>query len=55
MAVGDSGNDLPLFENAGFKVAMGNASPLLKQAADVVVASVKDNGLAEAIQKYILR
>lgn len=54
MAVGDSGNDLPLFENAGFKVAMGNASPLLKQAADVVVASVKDNGLAEAIQKYIL-
>lgn len=55
MVVGDGGNDLPLFELAGLKVAMGNAADELKKAADWIAPSVDDDGLAVAIEKYILR
>jgi HAD superfamily hydrolase (TIGR01484 family) len=46
MVVGDGGNDLPLFELAGWRVAMGNASEELKAAADWVAPSVDEDGLA---------
>lgn len=54
MAIGDANNDMPLFEIAGLKVAMGNASEELKLAADWVAPSVDEDGLAVAIEKYIL-
>lgn len=54
MVVGDGGNDLPLFDYAGFKVAVGNGADSLKAAADVVVSSVDDDGLAEAINRFLL-
>ncbi len=55
MAVGDSGNDVPMLEYAGLGVAMGNAKPAVKAAADVVTLSSDDDGVAEAIEKYVLR
>lgn len=54
MVVGDGGNDLPLFELAGVKVAMGNGADELKQRADWIAPGVDDDGLARAIEKYIL-
>jgi HAD superfamily hydrolase (TIGR01484 family) len=54
MVAGDGGNDLPLFELAGWKVAMGNAADELKAHADWVSPSVDENGLAVAIRKFIL-
>lgn len=54
MAVGDSNNDLPLFEMAGFKVAMGNASEELKAQADFITDDVKDDGLAKVIEEKII-
>lgn len=54
MVVGDGGNDLPLFELAGLKVAMGNADPLLKAQADWIAPSIDEDGLAVAIEKFIL-
>lgn len=54
MAVGDGANDLPLFENAGLKIAVGNAAPALKAAAGHVVASVDNDGFAEAIERFVL-
>ena len=54
MVVGDTGNDLPLFEAAGLKVAMGNATKELKEEADYVTLNVEQDGLALAIEKYIL-
>jgi HAD superfamily hydrolase (TIGR01484 family) len=48
--VGDAHNDLHLFNAVGHKVAMGNAVPELKAAADEVIESVDNDGLA----KYIL-
>lgn len=54
LAIGDSGNDLPLFQNAGVKVAMGNAIPALKAAADYEVRSVGEDGWAEAMRRFVL-
>jgi Cof subfamily protein (haloacid dehalogenase superfamily) len=55
MAIGDSYNDLPLLRAAGFAVAMGSAPPELKAEADAVVGDVAHDGVAEAIERYVLR
>ena len=49
MMVGDGENDLEILGGVGFGVAMGNASPKVKQAARAVVGHVNDGGLADAI------
>ena len=54
IAVGDRGNDIPLFNNAGLKVAMGNATDDLKHQADYIAPSVTDNGLVDVINKFII-
>lgn len=54
VSVGDSGNDIPLFEVSGYKVAMGNATDELKKAADTVVESVLNDGLAKFIESRLL-
>lgn len=55
LAIGDSTNDLPLFKNAGVKVAMGNAMEPLKVQADYIVSDVAQDGFAEAMQRFVLR
>lgn len=47
--VGDSYNDLHLFNAVGYKVAMGNAVAELKEAADFVIDDVNEQGLAKFI------
>jgi hypothetical protein len=54
IAVGDSFNDLPIFEVVGTKVAMGHAPENLKQLADYVVPSIEGDGVAVAVEKFIL-
>jgi Cof subfamily protein (haloacid dehalogenase superfamily) len=51
---GDYDNDLPMFREAGLSVAMGNACAAARDLADVVTSANDDDGVAEAIQKYIL-
>jgi Cof subfamily protein (haloacid dehalogenase superfamily) len=51
---GDYENDLPMFREAGLAVAMGNACQEAKDLADIVTSGNDDDGVAEAIQKYIL-
>lgn len=55
MVVGDGGNDLPLFEESGFRVAMGNAGEALKSKADHITGNVENDGLAMALEKYVIR
>jgi Cof subfamily protein (haloacid dehalogenase superfamily) len=54
LAIGDSYNDLPLLRAAGFSVAMGSAPEELKAQADAVVGDVEHDGVAEAIERYVL-
>jgi len=53
--IGDMLNDVPMFEVAGFSVAMGNASDEVKGLATASVPSSNDHGgWAEAIDTLIL-
>jgi Cof subfamily protein (haloacid dehalogenase superfamily) len=54
IGMGDSGNDLPLFQAAGLKVAVGNASQLLKDAADYIAPDVHSHALKHVIDKFLL-
>ncbi len=53
MAFGDSDNDLTMIRDAGFGVAMENAGPALKAAADYITASNNDSGVAKAIKRFV--
>jgi Cof subfamily protein (haloacid dehalogenase superfamily) len=54
MAVGDSRNDVPMMRWAGIGVAMGNALPEVKQAVKHVTASNDADGVALAIERFVL-
>lgn len=54
MACGDSGNDLPMLRAVGLGVAMGNASPEVRAAARFVTASNDEDGVALAIERFVL-
>jgi Cof subfamily protein (haloacid dehalogenase superfamily) len=55
MAIGDSTNDIEMLQLAGIGVAVGNANDKLKAVADVVVASSDEHGVAEAINRFVLK
>ncbi len=48
IAFGDSSNDLGMFQDVGFAVAMGNGSDVAKAAADYVTAELLDDGIWKA-------
>ncbi|WP_294498686.1 Cof-type HAD-IIB family hydrolase [uncultured Gemmiger sp.] len=54
MACGDGWNDLPMIQFAGLGVAMGNAVPQVKAAADYVTADNDHDGVGLAVEKFIL-
>lgn len=54
MALGDSLNDKEMLSYAGIGVAMENAHPELKKIADFITSSYKEDGVAEAIKKFVL-
>lgn len=48
--IGDSENDLEMFEVAGFRIAVANAHEKLKDAADLITPSPDGDGVVEALQ-----
>lgn len=54
IACGDGLNDLSMIKYAGLGVAMGNAQPAVKEAADVITLSNDEDGIVPIIEKYIL-
>lgn len=51
---GDGYNDIPMIKLAGTGVAMGNAQPEVKAAADFVTLSNEEDGLVQVIEKFIM-
>lgn len=54
IAIGDNINDAEMVKNAGLGIMMGNAAPYIKEMANVIVKDNDNDGVAEAIDKYIL-
>lgn len=55
MVIGDSDNDREMFEVHGpLKIAMGNARDSIKELATHIVSTNEKDGVAEAINKFVL-
>ncbi|KAB2334523.1 HAD family hydrolase [Cytobacillus depressus] len=55
VAIGDGPNDIEMLRHAGTGVAMGNASEKIKATADFVTEHHENDGLAEFIERYLLK
>lgn len=54
IAIGDGMNDLSMIEAVGLGIAMGNAYDEVKNKAGFVTKSNNENGVAYAIEKFVL-
>lgn len=52
LAIGDGSNDMPMLRWAGRAVAMGQAPDRVKAVADVVTATVGDDGVAVELERW---
>ena len=52
--VGDGGNDIAMFRVAAMSCAMGNGSEAVRGAATHVVHSNEEDGVAEAVDRYVI-
>lgn len=48
---GDGNNDIPMFLEAGFGIAMGNHTPELGKVADMITKPVSEDGIAYALKE----
>ncbi|PLS02415.1 HAD family hydrolase [Neobacillus cucumis] len=55
VAIGDGPNDLEMLRSVGTGVAMRNASDEVKAAADFITGHHENDGLAEFIERYLLK
>jgi hydroxymethylpyrimidine pyrophosphatase-like HAD family hydrolase len=55
LSVGDFYNDIEMFKVSGYSAALGEAPDDVKKVAGTVVASCREGGLAEAIEKFVLQ
>ena len=54
MACGDGDNATEMLREAGFGVAMANGEEQVKNAADYITESNEEDGVARAIEKFVL-
>ena len=52
IACGDAPNDIPMLCYAALGVAMGNAQPAVKAAADIICGTNEEDGVAQIVEKY---
>ena len=52
IAFGDGENDIPMLQICGIGVAMGNAKQLVKDSADYVTLSVREDGVSAALRHF---
>ncbi len=54
VTIGDMPNDVLMFAQSGFSIAMGNAGAEVQAKASAVTASNQDDGFAKAVRRFIL-
>jgi len=54
VTLGDMENDVPMFRQAGFSIAMGNASDAVKSQAHETTLPNDEDGFAAAVERLIL-
>lgn len=52
-AIGDSENDLPMFEQVGMPIVMGNAAPNIQAISPYITQTNAENGVAYALQHFL--
>jgi Cof subfamily protein (haloacid dehalogenase superfamily) len=52
--IGDMPNDVLMFRESGFSIAMGNASPDVQAQAAATTESCDEEGFAKAVERYFL-
>jgi len=55
MAIGDANNDISMLEYAGCSVAMANATDAIKARSKHVTLNNDEDGVAAAIERFVLR
>lgn len=55
IAMGDGANDLPMFEAAGYRVAMENGNEKLKAQADYITITNNQDGVAKALEEIFYK
>ena len=55
MTFGDAGNDLDMIVYAGMGVAMANGFDEVKEVANYITDSNENDGVAKAIEKFVLK
>ncbi len=53
MAIGDSNNDLSMFQKVGYSVAMGNAKDEIKEVCTAITLKNDEHGVAHVIYQYL--
>ena len=53
IAIGDDINDLSMFEQVGYKVAVDNAIDIVKEKADEIILSNDEDGVAVFLNKIL--
>ena len=51
MAFGDNGNDVEMLKNADIGIAVGNAQEVAKSAADLVIDTNENDGVARYLME----
>jgi Cof subfamily protein (haloacid dehalogenase superfamily) len=54
MCIGDNENDISMLRYAGMGVAMGNGEDFVKEVADYITDTNNNEGVAKAIERFIL-
>lgn len=54
ICMGDNENDLSMIKYAGLGIAMGNAEDFVKESADYITDTNDNDGVAKAIEKFVL-
>ena len=55
IACGDGYNDLSMIRYAGLGIAMANAQPEVKEAADYITLSNEEDGVAAIVEQFLLQ